>query len=238
MSTIVQETNGTIWIFSALLIFMVVIQALLFVRLALRFNKRHQLVSGDEIRMAAQIGATACVGPSLSSMVNVIALTALMGGAVAFMRCGVIGAPAVELMAAQYGASWGGFEIGSAGFGGPEFTYCLFVMSCFSMPYTISCFFMLKPLDMAIEKTKKKGRKISFLPYMASGGAMSIMVYCVMDYMKSLGQFIPMLTGFLCSFLIGKLAKKTGSKLLASFNLLISIIVGMTVGQIYALAMA
>ena len=41
----VKNLNGTVWVFASLLIAMVIIQALLFLRLALNFNKKNNLAT-------------------------------------------------------------------------------------------------------------------------------------------------------------------------------------------------
>ena len=86
--------NGTIWVFAAILISLVLVQSFLFYRLASNFNKKNNLVSKAEIRDAVQTGAISAIGPSISSIVVALSLIAMVGGACTFMRCGVIGAPA------------------------------------------------------------------------------------------------------------------------------------------------
>ena len=50
----VKNLNGTVWVFASLLIAMVIIQALLFLRLALNFNKKNNLATKAEIVSAAR----------------------------------------------------------------------------------------------------------------------------------------------------------------------------------------
>ena len=60
----IQKMNGTVWVFAAILIGLVLVQSFLFLRLALSFNKRHQLVDKKEIKSAARTGMIAAIGPS------------------------------------------------------------------------------------------------------------------------------------------------------------------------------
>ena len=53
---------GTLWIFAIILICLVLAQSFLFLRLAMRFNRKHKLVSVEEVKEAVSTGAVA--GPS------------------------------------------------------------------------------------------------------------------------------------------------------------------------------
>ena len=124
----VISMNPTIWVFAAILILLVLVQSALFLRLALRFNKKNLLVSRQEINSAVRTGAVAAIGPSLNSIVVALSLIAMVGSATTFMRCGVIGAPLWELYMANIAASAAGVTFGSTEFTKSVMTLCLFCM--------------------------------------------------------------------------------------------------------------
>lgn len=235
MNDAVKNLNGTLWIFAIILISMVIVQAVMFLRLALKFNKKHAVLSKDEVAQAARTGAVSAIGPSLSSIVVALSLIALVGPAVTFMRCGVIGAPSWELLMAQIASTAVGVEFGSAEFTEGVFILCIFGMTLASAPYFINTIITLKPLDKAVQKaeTSKKGR--SFVPYLSNAAMMGLLGYSIFDYFKGVALMVALLTSLLTSFVISKICKKTGNKVLASFNMAICMLVGMAVAQAVAM---
>ena len=91
------QANTTIWIFAIILVGWTLVQAALFVRLALRFNKKHQVYSNQELKRCVRTGIIAVIGPGINSMFLAISMMALVGGGLTFLRCGVIGTPAFEM---------------------------------------------------------------------------------------------------------------------------------------------
>ena len=114
MSDVISKMNGEVWVFAAILILFVCVQALLFLRLALRFNKKNQLVSKQEISQSAKTGFVSVFGPSISTIVVALSLITMVGSGATFMRCGVIGAPAWELLMANTAAESAGVTLGTA----------------------------------------------------------------------------------------------------------------------------
>ena len=53
----IKNMNGTLWIFAIILICLVLAQSFLFLRLAMRFNRKHKLVSDEEVNEAVSTGA-------------------------------------------------------------------------------------------------------------------------------------------------------------------------------------
>lgn len=61
----VKNLNGEMWIFAFLLIAIVVLQACWFLRLALRYNKKHNYFTKEEVGPSAQDGFGFGTGPGL-----------------------------------------------------------------------------------------------------------------------------------------------------------------------------
>jgi hypothetical protein len=231
----VSSMNGTLWIFAILLIGMVVIQAVLFLKIALRFNRKNKLLTREELKSVARTGAISVIGPGISNIVIALSLIAMVGPAVAFMRCGVIGAPPWELFMANIAAGAVGVQFNTPEFTPAVFVLCIFGMTFASAPYFINTIITLKPLDLAILKgqaaNKDKG-KVSFIPMLGNAAMMGILGYSIIDFFKSPVQIAAILSAALVSFAVVRIVAKTDKKWLGDWNMAISMVVGMTVGQI------
>ena len=233
MSETISGMNGTLWIFTALIIGMVIVQSFLFLRMALRFNKKNQLLSNEEIKSAARTGTVSVIGPAISAMVVALSLITLVGPAVTYMRCGVIGAPAWELFMAQISAGAAGVEFNTAAFTPAVFVLCIFGMAFASAPYFINTIITLKPLDMAVAKSQSNtSRKESFIPTLGNAAMMGILGYSVFDYFKSIPQIAALFSAGLISYLTLKYIAKSGKKWLGDWTMAISMVIGMACAQI------
>ncbi len=234
LQEIIKSMNPTLWIFSGLLIGWVFVQAGLFLRLALKFNKKNNLVTKDELKQSFTTGFVSVAGPSISVIVTAISLVAMVGSAVTFMRCGVIGAPMWELMMAEYSAQSAGVAFGGEGFTESIFVLCIFGMTFASAPYFINTMITLKPLDTAVVKSQasaaKGEKKESFIPILGNAAMMGIMGYSIFDYFTVVDKTAAFASAILASLVLGKLSKKF--KWLATWNMAIAMIVGMFVGQL------
>jgi hypothetical protein len=228
--------NGTLWLFAALLIGMVVVQAILFLRLALRFNSKNKLLTQEDLKSVVRTGAISVIGPGISNIVVALSLIAMVGPAVSFMRCGVIGAPPWELFMANIAAGAVGVQFNTAEFTREVFVLCIFGMTFASAPYFINTILTLKPLDAAVIKglaaQSKKKKNISFIPMMGSAAMMGLLGYSIIDYFKTPPQIAAILVSAGIAFGIVKIMSKTGKKWLGDWNMAISMVVGMVVGQI------
>lgn len=239
MNETISSMNGTLWVFAGLLIAMVVVQAVIFLRAALRFNKKNSLVTSDEIKSAARTGTVSVFGPSISSIVVALSLIAVVGEAVTFMRCGVIGAPAWELMMADISAQAAGVQFNTPEFTQAVFVLCIFGMTFASAPYFINTILTLKPLDTVVAKSKAKaGNKESFIPSLGNAAMIGIMGYMMVDYLKTPAQIAAVLVAGVISYVIIRVIAKTGMKSLGDWNMAISMVIGMTAGQIVSTLVA
>lgn len=235
MNETVSGMNGKLWTFAVLLIGMVIVQALLFLRATLKFNKKNNLATRDELRSAFRMGTVSVFGPSLSSIAVALSLIAMVGSAVTFMRCGVIGAPPWELIMADISAQAVGVQFNTAEFTSSVFVLCIFGMTFASAPYFINTIITLKPLDAMVAKNKASGGdKESFIPSLGNAAMTGILGYMLLDYLKTPAQVTAVLSSGIMSYLIIRVIARTGVKWLRDWNMAFSMIVGMTAGQIIA----
>ncbi len=229
MSSVISQVNKEILPFCALLIGFVCVQAVLFLRHALSFNKKYNLFTQDEIKTAIKTSAIISVGPSMSVMVVVLSLIPLLGAVVTFMRCGVIGAADFELMNAKLA-----MECLGASFDDPNLTASAFTVGIFgaifaSAPYFPHVIITCKPFDKMAMKSATKKR--SFLPILGMAASLGFIAYWALDTgRKSTANTISIIASLAVSFLVAHIAKKFPK--LADWSMAIALIVGMAVGSI------
>ena len=162
MSQAMVTVNRICFLFCLLIIGLVIIQAVLFIRNALMFNKKHRVLSEDEVRSVMKIGCVSAIAPACSIIVVALGLVSLIGPVLSFMRVGVIGSAAYETQMAEIAASTLGVTLGTEGITESTLTLCLFTMTLGSAPFLINTLITVKPMDDAMVKAAKSSR--SFLP--------------------------------------------------------------------------
>lgn len=231
----VEMLNGTMWVFAVILIVIVVVQSLAYLRMALKFNSRYKVLSKDEVNQAIRTGSVAAVGPAFSSMTIAISLMAMIGSGVAFMRCGIIGAPMTELLIANMASQTVGVEFNTPEFTPSVFALCLFAMTVMSAPYILNTIISLKPLDKVVDKgqsTETEKKKRSFLPYMSTGAIMGMLGNMLPDYLTTGAAVTAFVVALAVNFGVTQAVRKINNKILESFAMAISMVVAMAAGQI------
>lgn len=231
MSQVVTNVTKVLWPFACILLGFVCVQALLFMRHALKFNKKYSLYTSEELREIAKISSVATIGPSLSVVVVVIAMINLVGPAVTWMRTGVIGAADYELWLANVVTDALGVTLGGDGFTEAVFVCCIFGMILGSAPYMLNLIISLKPMDTLATKQSKKER--SFLPILGMTAELGFMGYWGLNTAtKSLPNTAGIIAGLFTSLAISRFIQKTGKEKLGDWVLGISLIGGMVAATI------
>lgn len=231
----VKNLNGEMWIFAALLIGLVVIQAVLFLRLALKQNKKHNYFTKKEINSFLRIGSVSVLGPSCSAMVVAISLIALVGSGLTFMRVGVIGAPAYEMVIANTAARTIGVEFNSPSFTESALVLCGFGMALASIPYFITTPIELRLLDRASRSADKSKSKRSFLPYLSRASMMGLMASLAISYLTKPASWFAFVVAVVAAICLIKFVAKSGKKGLMDWCVAIVMLIGMTAGQVFTM---
>ena len=74
MTQAVKNVTTAVWPFAIVLLGFVVVQSLLFMVNALKFNKKYKLYSKEDLKSIAKSSAISSIGPSFSVVVVVIAM--------------------------------------------------------------------------------------------------------------------------------------------------------------------
>ncbi len=218
--------NGTVWFFAVILTSFVVVQAAVFLKKALNFNKKHQLLTNDEVKTSIRTGIFSIIGPGFSVMITALTITAMLGSGAAFMRIGVIGSASYELMLAGIAADVLGIELTKSNLTTGAFILVLYGMILGSAPYFINCFFSLKPMERSLIKNKNiQGSFAKVVGFIAS---VSLIGYFAIDNFRKgkVEAIVMLITGGL-TILLSMFAEKFKQKWLYEWMLAIALIAGL-----------
>lgn len=150
MEQVLQIANGpALWLFAALVVSVVVMQALLYLRMSLDFSNRFAILTPQERKTVYKTATINSIGPAVAIFFVAISLVAMVGGPVTLMRVGVIGSAVFEFVAADQGAKAVGAELGKDSYTLQAFAASVWVMTLGGMGWLISTFVMTKSLDRA-----------------------------------------------------------------------------------------
>lgn len=236
MTENISQANSTIWIFAVILVGWTVVQAALFVRLALRFNKKHNLYSPQELKRCIRTGAIATIGPGINSMFLAISMMAVVGSGLTFFRCGVIGAPAFEMTIISYANTILGFDPTTTGLTNSVMTFYVFAGLIGTISLILGPLFLLRPLELG--GSKKGSGKPSMLMRVMPTVSVAIMIVYACDYLtggwaRAVGYLISAGVTALIFYLVSK-----GKKGLGSWCMLLATFAGIIGAQIVATLLA
>ncbi len=99
MSDAMSIANSpAIWVCSAVIVSVVVVQSYLYMRLAKK-NAQHMGISEADCKLAFRTGVVSSLGPAIACFVALVGLMATIGGPIAWQRLAIIGAAPTELAA-------------------------------------------------------------------------------------------------------------------------------------------
>ena len=226
MTQAVKNVTAVVWPFAIILLGFVIVQSVLFMTNALKFNKKYNLYSKDDLKSIAKSSAVSSIGPSFSVVVVVIAMISLVGPAVTFMRTGVIGAADYELWLADVVATTMGATIGGERFTEAVFTCAIFGMVLGSAPYMINLLITLKPLDTLARKESKKKR--SCIPVLVMKAELGFLGYWALSTASGgIPKTVGIIFGLLSSMGVTAAVRKSGNEKLNDWILGIALIGGM-----------
>lgn len=156
MDDVLAVANSpTMWLLATLTVLVVVVQAIMFIRLAVRFSKRHQILTVSEQRTIYKTATVNSIGPAMAVLFLAIGLINVVGAPITLMRIGVVGSAFFELYAADQGAIAAGAQVGQASYDLTAYTSSVWAMTLGGLGWLISAFFMVKRLDNAQQKLNK-----------------------------------------------------------------------------------
>ncbi len=104
VNSIEVANSPAIWGLAAVAVTAIIVQTILFLRLAMKSAKDDRVgLTPQQCKRAIRAGAVTAVGPSFSIFVVMIGLISVLGGPIAWLRLSVIGSASTELTASTIG---------------------------------------------------------------------------------------------------------------------------------------
>jgi hypothetical protein len=144
------------YLWGSIIILVIMIQAILFIRLAWKEGKRIGL-SSKRMLQGLRAGMVAAIIPSISIVIALIAMSGALGIPFPWIRLSVIGSAPYELIAAGIGAtSMGVKSLGGEGYNQYVFANSAWVMTIGAMWSGLIVFFFLKKIKKQYAKIERK----------------------------------------------------------------------------------
>jgi Domain of unknown function (DUF5058) len=145
--------SGYLYLWGSIILLVILIQAILFIRLAWQEGKRIGLSSKRMIK-GLRAGMMSAIIPSIPIVITLIVMSAVLGVPFPWIRLSVIGSGPYELLAAGIGAE----SMGVKGLGGDGYTQFVFANSVWVM--TIGAMWSGLIVFFFLKKIKKQYKKI------------------------------------------------------------------------------
>lgn len=148
--------SGYFYLWGAIILLVIFIQAVLFIRLAWKEGKRIGLNS-ERMLKGLRAGMVSAIIPSIPIVISLIAMAAVLGVPFPWIRLSVIGSAPYELLAAGIGAESMGVEsLGGTGYTQYVFANSVWVMTIGAMWSGLMVFFFLKLIKKQYKKIETK----------------------------------------------------------------------------------
>ncbi len=148
--------SGYFYLWGAVILLVIMIQAVLFTRLAWKEGKRIGL---DNKRMlkGLRAGMVSAIIPSIPIVISLVAMSAVLGVPFPWIRLSVIGSAPYELLGAGIGAESMGVEsLGGTGYTELVFANSVWVMTIGAMWSGLLVFFFLKRIKKQYKKIENR----------------------------------------------------------------------------------
>jgi hypothetical protein len=215
-------------------IIFVLIQALLFARLAIR--RMRELGLGGHVKKIIANSAIFSVIPSLPIVITMAALMVVLGKFLPWLRLSVIGSAMYETMCADMTIKGMGF---GAGLGTPDYPANIFgaiiwVMTAVALAWPLCNLIALRFYDRKLKTLKQGGA--GFMKYATGALFVGLMCYfsvpVFFNFKNPTGIVVSIVSGG-SVLLYDYLAKKTNLKLLSDFAFPLAMVTGMASAIIF-----
>lgn len=157
MDDYLEIANSTyFYLWGGIILLVIMIQAILFIRLAWNEGKRIGL-SRQKMLKGLRAGMVAAIIPSIGIVVSLFLMSLKLGIPFPWIRLSVIGSFPYEMLAADIGAeSMGVGGLGGEGYNALVFANSVWVMTIGAMWSGLMVFFFLKTIKKQYQKIEKK----------------------------------------------------------------------------------
>jgi len=230
-----------LWIISFSIVFVVLIQALLFARLS--FKVAGELgYPREKCAGALKTGIISAVGPSIAIFIVMVGMMSVVGTPITWLRLAIIGAAPTELTAATVGAQAAGVELGSADYDLRALSTSFWTMTINGTGWLlVTALFTHKLEDIRLKIGGGNPVWLGILSLAAAIGAFGYLnINAAVGAMKNMAQAVPgaagpiyaIIGGMISMLLISKAAESR--QWLREYTLGIAMITGMAVAIVLA----
>lgn len=209
-------TGPLMWILAVVTVSVVIAQAYLFRKRAIKYSRENKILTEEEIKLVTKNGAFSAIGPALAVFILAITISGLLGGPFVLMRVGIIGSADTELRTATAAALVSGATLGvdevTMSMLGTIFFTCAFM----SVGYLIWVPIMTRGLGKGLQKflmpdpnvEQTKGQKIvGTLLRVLPVGMIFLMIF--MYASSGLPFILVMATSAVIKIVLDKMSQKT-----------------------------
>jgi uncharacterized membrane protein len=229
MNNILSVANSLgLWVVCALMVSIVLIQALLIVRKCFKVAPQMNLTK-EQCWNAIRSGAITAFAPSIGVLIVMLGLISSIGAPLAWSRLAIIGGVAMELGAADMGAKAYGVELGSAGYNMAAFANSAFTMAA----NTMLCLLFVGLFAHQLEKvrTKVAAGDSRWLAHLSAACMVGAIGYLVSGHLIAGGGRTWAAVSAAASMLL-LLAISRKAKWLREYTLGLAMIIGMVVAVV------
>lgn len=232
MENILKVASDPVMItLSILLVSIIVITAIIFGRHAKKFAEDTNLLTREEMKIAIRTGAKASLGPAIAIVFLAVGMITQLGGAITFMRVGIIGAAPLETILASIGAAAAGGPLGSSDFDLYALTAALWTMVLVVSGWLIVVFFLTERMANIQDNVTKKSPKLM----LTIAGVVPLMIFFILvadKFQTGPGNMFAIIASAITMYILQKLGKTPKLKWVLEWSMGFSMVVGMFVASI------
>ncbi len=184
----------------------------------------------EETKTALRTGFISGIGPASSVFIVMLAMTAVLGGPITWLRTVIIGAASTELAGATIGAQAMGVEFGGSSYGITEFANSVWVMVLNGSGWLLVCGLFTDKLGGL--QNKVAGGDSKLMGVMGGAAMVATMSYMVSSHiLAGGGRLVTAIVSGIAMLGLLKISEKMPK--LSEHTLGIAMVIGMIAGAIF-----
>ncbi|MER0283928.1 DUF5058 family protein [Clostridioides difficile] len=219
-----------LWVVSSFLVIISVVQAIVFMKAALK-EASALGIERKGIKAAIRSASVTAIGPSLSPVITLLSLVAVIGAPTTWMRLCDVGAARTELGVISLTSNLSGVEVGSAAFGAEAFSYALWGMALNNLGWLFIVFILGHRMSGIVEKMNMKYNPV-WVKKLLAGATVGLFAYLLSNQIKTfeIPKMTPAIISSIVMLVLTTLLKK--NQRLQELSLGIAMLIGMFGTQI------
>ncbi len=219
-----------LWIVSSFLVIISVVQAIVFMKAALK-EASNLGIERKGIKAAIRSASVTAIGPSLSPVITLLSLVAVIGAPTTWMRLCDVGAARTELGVISLTSNLSGVEVGSTAFGAEAFSYALWGMALNNLGWLFVVFILGHRMRGIVEKMNMKYNP-TWVKKLLAGATVGLFAYLLSNQIKTfeIPKLTPAIISAIVMLVLTTLFKK--NQRLQELSLGIAMLIGMFGTQI------